>query len=190
MDVIIVFVLLGFLILAFWARIKLFRPHWLGNILFFITVCVIGIMGGDTGDTTLSIAISFSIITHIWAKAVDKKKAKKAAATPPNPAVTQKPVTPPKATTPPKTTTPPKPVTPPKETTPPKTDTTPKPTTTAKPVTVPQTLTTCVRCARPLKGPKCSHCGFDHIANPVWLLCLMPPQKLQIQPDADKQTNA
>lgn len=56
-----------------------------------------------------------------------------------------------------------------------------------KQLQVQQTLTSCVRCGQRLKGPICARCSFDHIAQPIYLLCLISPRQLQINTDPDTE---
>lgn len=43
-----------------------------------------------------------------------------------------------------------------------------------------QTLTACLRCTKPLQGPICTACGFNHTAEPVFFLSPVDSAKLQI----------
>jgi len=39
-------------------------------------------------------------------------------------------------------------------------------------------LTNCARCGKPLFGPQCGYCKFDHRKEELRLLCFVPPHKL------------
>ena len=144
------FLVFGIFIFIFF-RIRLFRPHWLGNCMTFIVMMVFFIIIGSgelTGDAALGLAffsVLFTWFIHGRAKKHDKKKG----------------VTP-------------------KSNQPSKPSGYPQPTPKPQPTPVKQTLTTCVRCGKPLQGPKCKHCAFDHTADAIFLLCRIEPENLQI----------
>lgn len=156
-------------------RIFLLRPHWLGNIISFAAIMII-MTYGEVSEFGSEPWIGMAVVSAVWvlllhwlSKLCDKRRAKKKskkADVQQNKAAEQK-LQPPIQIQPPKPPQPPKPKQPQK----------PKP----EPVLVEQTLNYCVRCRKPLKGPKCVHCGFDHTADSVLFLCKIEPEKLQIR---------
>jgi hypothetical protein len=159
------------IILGLFAFVRILLQHpkrsiWLNITFFFLAVGCLMDFFPDDNTLTIVLGAAVTVLVHFCGKShYNRKSAKKAAATPaPAQTVPQR-VTPPVQTPPTRPATPPQPV-----------RTVPTP----QPEPVAQTLTTCVRCGQPLRGPVCAHCQFDHIANPIFLLCRVPSQKMQI----------
>lgn len=179
------------LIPAFFAvivlRIFLIRPHKLGNIISFITIWLIPAYFESLGSFNPKELLIFAVNSALWtallhwlAKSYDKRREKKKSKSEKSDekfqVITQTQKSQPE--TQPKTQA--SKIKPPIKTQPPKPTQTPKYNQVPKPVPVDQTLNYCLRCRKPLKGPECTHCGFDHTAGSVLFLCEIKPEKLQI----------
>jgi len=182
-------------IAVLWFRVKIFRPHWLANVLTFLywSGITFELVGSDQAFLAFFLAFLWTLLTHWWANKSDEKKLKKRnaqalkdAEKAPQPAPVPKPAPKPTPAPTPKPTPTPVPKPTPTPTPKPTPTPVPKPAPTPTPAPVKQTLKTCARCGKELLGSRCRFCYLDHTGQDLWLLCLVPPQQLQIRTDGEK----